>query len=94
MHIITYFLIIGRTKAEVIQGFTKNWEKSILNPTKEKEILGMMINSVSMEVLLPEEKAGKLLKICKNSLSTGTLTVGGACKVWALQQDFIMAQQK
>ena len=90
IHIISYldgFLIIGRTKKEVIQardstlfllmqlGFTIKLEKSVLNPTQEIEFLGMMINSLSMEVWLLVEKVEKLLEICREYLSQGKLTL-------------------
>ena len=90
IHIISYlddFLIIGRTKEEVIQardstlfflmqlGFTINLEKSVLNPTQEIEFLGMMINSLSMGVWLLVEKVKKLLEICREYLSQGKLTL-------------------
>ena len=89
-HIISYlddFLIIGRTKEEVIQardstlfflmqlGFTINLEKSVLNPTQEIEFLGMMINSLSMGVWLLVEKVKKLLEICREYQSQGKLTL-------------------
>ena len=56
-------------------GFTINWEKSVLQPTREVEFLGMMINSARMEIWLPTEKAQNILTLCRDTIQTKRLTL-------------------
>ena len=55
-------------------GLVINWEKSILNPTQELEYLGMMIDSNSMEMRLPQPKMTEVQKRCRHMLSRHTTT--------------------
>ena len=80
-------LIMGSSEEEILMardtviyllealGFVINWAKSVLEPAREMEFLGILVNSVEMSMLLTEEKITKLTKLCKDTLSRGKLTV-------------------
>ena len=77
-------LNIGSTKGEAIRardsvlflfqklGFTINWEKSVFKPSQEmEEFLGMIINSQTMTIWLPKEKAQNIMNLCQDTLKQG-----------------------
>ena len=68
-------LMARDTVIYVLQAFVINWAKSVLEPAQEMEFLGIMINSVEMSMLLTEEKISKLSKLCKDTLTSGKITV-------------------
>ena len=82
-------LIMGKSIEETLQardsvlylfqqlGFTINWEKSVLQPTQEIEFLGMNLNSATMTVWLPQEKAQNLLNLCLETLRLKRISLRG-----------------
>ena len=86
---VTYsddLLIFERTKSDCLQkakkvmtqlqelGFTINIKKSILEPTKQIEFLGLILDSIQMKVFLPEPKVLDLIESCQAILSMRSLT--------------------
>ncbi|KAN0018571.1 hypothetical protein ACTFIU_011189 [Dictyostelium citrinum] len=73
-------LIVGSTKEECLSnldkkmkllvklGFKLNLEKSILEPTQSITFLGLQIDSVSMQLLVPKEKKKSVIKEIRNFL--------------------------
>ena len=49
-------------------GFISNLKKSILQPSQKVEFLGVIVDSVKMELPLPQEKLGKIISQCKRLL--------------------------
>lgn len=56
-------------------GFSVNWKKSHLVPTRELTFLGITINASSMEFTLPEDKAVKLESQCQQLLTRSSVTL-------------------
>ena len=56
-------------------GLVINWGKSVLEPTQELEYLGMLINSNTMELSLPQTKLHDIQSRCKQMLAQDTTTV-------------------
>ena len=56
-------------------GFVINVNKSVLIPTKLIEFLGIMIDSVKMELSLSEEKVQRILNRCQNLLDKEKVSV-------------------
>ena len=46
-------------------GFALNLKKSVLEPSQKIEFLGMVIDSIKMEISLPQEKLVKLISQCE-----------------------------
>ena len=46
-------------------GFTINWKKSVLEPVYKIEYLGLVFDSLSMQVSLPERKRIKVSELCE-----------------------------
>ncbi|KAN0018573.1 hypothetical protein ACTFIU_011191 [Dictyostelium citrinum] len=73
-------LIVGSTKEECLSnldktmkllvklGFKLNLEKSVLEPTQSITFLGLQIDSVSMQLLVPKEKKKSVIKEIRNFL--------------------------
>jgi hypothetical protein len=71
------FLLMAQTMSEIIQardsmifllehlGFVLNHEKSVLEPSQQMRFLGVQINSVTMTLSVPEQKAQKLMDLCR-----------------------------
>ena len=55
-------------------GFIINWEKSILSPQQILEYLGMIIDTILMEMRLPTDKVAKIQKECSTFIKT-TITL-------------------
>ena len=80
-------LIMGASMEEILMardtviyllealGFVINWAKSVLEPAKVMEFLGIVIDSVAMTMLLTEEKITKLTNSCQKVLTEGKVTV-------------------
>ena len=56
-------------------GFVINWAKSVLEPAKVMEFLGIVIDSVAMTMLLTEEKITKQTNSCQKVLTEGKVTI-------------------
>ncbi len=52
-------------------GFLINLEKSVLEPSKMMEHLGMVINSVELSFTLPASKVQDVKRMCERALSSG-----------------------
>ena len=69
-------LIFGNTLEEIVAarvsvifllqhlGFVINFKKCVLEPTQEIEFLGMIVNSKTMTLSLPQEKVQKIKSQC------------------------------
>ena len=57
-------------------GFVINLKKSVLTPIQLIEFLGLMIDSVTMTLSLPEEKVVNLRQKCQNLIQNPQTTVG------------------
>jgi len=55
-------------------GFTINQKKSVLIPAKAMMFLGMIVDSSSMTVFLPEEKVVRLMDLCNKSVTLQSMT--------------------
>ena len=55
-------------------GFTINQKKSVLIPAKAMMFLGMIVDSPSMTVFLPEEKVVRLMDLCNKSVTLQSMT--------------------
>lgn len=51
-------------------GFLINWEKSVKEPSKTMEYLGMVINSVQLSFALPASKVQDVKRMCERALSS------------------------
>ena len=51
-------------------GFVVNMDKSILLPSQEMEFLGVLVNSITMSLSLPDNKVLNLQKECRSLLSS------------------------
>ncbi|KAN0022954.1 hypothetical protein ACTFIU_009037 [Dictyostelium citrinum] len=79
-------LIVGATKEECLSnldktmkllvklGFKLNLEKSVLEPTQSITFLGLQIDSVSMQLLVPKEKKKSVIKEIRNFLKLDNCT--------------------
>ena len=47
-------------------GFTLNHKKSVLEPMQSIEFLGFIVNSLTMSILLSQEKVDKIVKECRH----------------------------
>jgi len=89
MRIIAYlddFLLLGQSLEDILTardsmvhllenlGFMINLEKSILTPCKRLEFLGVIVDSNSMSLCLPEGKAQSLTALCQKSMSRKSLS--------------------
>lgn len=52
-------------------GFVINFEKSVLDPCKQLEYLGLLIDSILLSLPLPPGKVDAISKICLDSLGSG-----------------------
>ena len=62
-------------------GFVINLKKSVLTPTQLIEFLGLMIDSVTMSLSLPEKKVVNLMQKCQNLIQNPQTTVGEAASL-------------
>ncbi|XP_070573977.1 uncharacterized protein [Ptychodera flava] len=62
-------------------GFGINWKKSFLTPSQEIEFLGFLINSVTMRMMLPENKITQLVDHCMELSHKAQITVRELAKV-------------
>mgnify|MGYP001794107950 FL=1 len=56
-------------------GFHINYKKSVLQPCQRIKFLGFVVDSVSMLILLPDDKVQKLRSMCSELLSAITITI-------------------
>jgi hypothetical protein len=56
-------------------GFLINWEKSICTPQQLIEFLGLMIDSRSLSISLPESKVGSIKTLCLEVLAKESFTL-------------------
>ena len=56
-------------------GFRINWDKSRLSPTQQIEYLGLLIDSLSLTLSLPEEKVRGIVKSCSWIINQGRISV-------------------
>ena len=56
-------------------GFLVNWDKSVLDPSRSIEFLGLLLDSVSLSLALPPEKVSSLLSLCRRSLEKGFVSL-------------------
>ena len=62
-------------------GFTINLIKSCLTPSQCCEFLGMVINSVSMTISLPEKKIEKLIVLCREMIEEKIVSLRKLAKI-------------
>jgi hypothetical protein len=67
----------GKTLAFLIErlGFLVNKKKSVMIPSQEIEFLGMKVNSIAMEMALPNEKIQKIKEKCQQCIRAQQLSV-------------------
>lgn len=65
-------------------GFVINDAKSQLQPTTKICFLGFIIDSISMELLLPEDKLHKIISVCLTLVSKNNPSVRGVTHVTGL----------
>ena len=80
-------ILLGRTLKEIkiarettiylLQhlGFVINLKKSCLDPSREMEYLGVLINSLQMTLFLPEIKVTKIIKMCQKLTKAHLVTL-------------------
>ena len=56
-------------------GFVLNLKKSVLEPSQKTEFLGMVIDSMKMEISLPHKKLVKLMSQCKQLAESKEITI-------------------
>ena len=56
-------------------GFVLNLKKSVLEPSQKIEFLGMVIDSMKMEISLPHKKLVKLMSQCKQLAESKEITI-------------------
>ena len=56
-------------------GFLVNWDKSVLDPSRSIEFLGLLLDSVSLSLALPPEKVSSLLSLCRRALDKGFVSL-------------------
>ena len=56
-------------------GFVLNLKKSVLEPSQKIEFLGMFLDSMKMEITLPQEKLVKLTPQCKQVAECKEITI-------------------
>ena len=64
-------------------GFVINFKKRILEPTQEIEFLGMMVNSKTMTLSLPQEKVQKIKSQCLEVYSGQEITLTSLFKLFS-----------
>ena len=62
-------------------GFVINWDKSVLTPSKQITYLGFVIDSDSMNVTLPEDKAQNVVALCRDLADKEMDSVRNVAKV-------------
>ena len=65
-------------------GFLINYEKSNLTPSQQIVFLGMLVDSASMQFILPEQKAVQIQKECRLLLNTNRPTIRHLSRVLGL----------
>jgi hypothetical protein len=70
-------------------GFLINWEKSVLEPSKIMEYLGMAMNSVELSFALPASKVQDVKRMCEKALSSGQVILRDVASIlgnftWAI----------
>ena len=65
-------------------GFIVNFQKSELTPTKSLVYLGYMLNTVTMQVSLPEEKVTKIKVACQSLLDCESVTLTSLAEIIGL----------
>ena len=58
-----------------------NWDKSVLTPSKQITYLGFVIDSDSMNVTLPEDKAQNVVALCRDLADKEMDSVRNVAKV-------------
>ena len=87
------FLLLGRSKKEIMRardsmifileqlGFIINYGKSILTPCKRLEFLGVIVDSNTMTLSLPDNKVQNLTQICQKAESSKSMTAQNLAKL-------------
>ena len=87
------FLLMAQERAGILQardtmmfmleslGFVINMQKSILEPTKQLEFLGVRVNSGTMTLTVPEGKAQRLLELCRETEAKTDMTARELARV-------------
>ena len=65
-------------------GFLINYEKSNLTPSQQIVFLGMLVDSASMQFILPQQKAVQIQKECRLLLNTNRPTIRHLSRVLGL----------
>ena len=65
-------------------GFLINYEKSNLTPSQQIVFLGMLVDSASMQFILPQQKAVQIQKECRLPLNTNRPTIRHLSRVLGL----------
>lgn len=70
-------------------GFLINWEKSVLEPSKIMEYLGIAMNSVELSFALPASKVQDVKRMCEKALSSGQVILRDVASIlgnftWAI----------
>ena len=56
-------------------GLTVHDKKSVLIPTQEIVFVGFVLNSKEMTIRLPDEKKGKIIKLCHDIIGRSEVTI-------------------
>ena len=62
-------------------GFRINWEKSVLKPCQRITYLGFIVDSLSMTIVLPDEKLQNIRRDCSDALSQQSLSVRSLARI-------------
>ena len=62
-------------------GFIPNDKKSVYEPTQVLEMLGFIINSITMRLHLPDSKAEHVIFLCNQMLQNPTCSIRHLCMV-------------
>jgi len=62
-------------------GFTINYDKSVITPTRKLEYLGFQLDTIEMTIQLPKHKKEKILKLIPTILNRPTFTIHDCAKV-------------
>ena len=68
--------------------FVLNLKKSVLEPSQKIEFLGMVIDSMKMEISLPQEKLVKRMSQCKQVAESKEITIIDLTKLIGKLHDF------
>ena len=71
-------------------GFIINFEKSIAEAAQEREFLGLMVDSVSLTLSLPQKKLDTIVRLCREAAKAPCISLRDTAKIlgnlsWAIQ---------